>query len=485
MSRISTRTQAPRNVVALLAGFLVLGIVGNPPAHLRAQNLDPSDASLQALSDGFETLAERATPAVVQIVTSGYGPIEDGNPFAATVARQRGGGSGVILDPNGYIVTNAHVVDGAGRVQVLLASRRNGDPEPRSILKPQPSLREAKVLGVDVETDLAVLQIDEVNLPALELADSDTVRQGQIVFAFGSPLGLENTVTMGVVSSSARQLEPDHPMIYIQTDSAINPGNSGGPLLNVEGEVIGINTLIFSQSGGNEGVGFAVPSNIVWTVYKQLRDNGVVRRGEIGVTAQTITPLLAAGLGLTRDWGVILGDVRRRGPGEIGGLEVGDIVLSLNGKPMENARQFRVNIYQRTIGDVVRLEVLRGDETHDTSVAVLDLPDGPARFSGMVTRQEHLVPMLGILGIDLTEQLKATLPPLRKPSGVLVAALVADGPYWKTLFEPGDVIYSVNRTPTRWLDELRDALAGRMPGDPVVVQLERRNSLLYVTFEME
>jgi serine protease Do len=444
-----------------------------------------TDASLQALSDGFETLAERATPAVVQIVASGYGPIEDGNSFAATVARQRGGGSGVILDPNGYIITNAHVVDGDGRVQVLLASRRTADPEPRSILKPRPRLREAKVLGVDVETDLAVLRIDEVNLPSLELADSDTVRQGQIVFAFGSPLGLENTVTMGVVSSSARQLEPDHPMIYIQTDSAINPGNSGGPLLNVEGEVIGINTLILSQSGGNEGVGFAVPSNIVWTVYKQLRDNGVVRRGAIGVTAQTITPLLAAGLGLSRDWGVILGDVRRRGPGEIGGLQVGDIVLSLNGKLMENARQFRVNIYQRTIGDVVRLEVLRGDETHRISVAVLDLPDGPARFSGMVTRQENLVSQLGILAIDLTEKLKARLPPLRKPSGVLVAALVADGPYWKTLFEPGDVIYSVNRKPTRWLDELRDALANRMPGDPVVVQLERRSRLLYVTFEME
>jgi len=144
-----------------------------------------------------------------------------------------------------------------------------------------------------------------------------------------------------------------------------------------------------------------------------------------------------------------------------------------------------VNIYQRTIGDVVRLEVLRGDETHRISVAVLDLPDGPARFSGMVTRQENLVSQLGILAIDLTEKLKARLPPLRKPSGVLVAALVADGPYWKTLFEPGDVIYSVNRKPTRWLDELRDALANRMPGDPVVVQLERRSRLLYVTFEME
>ena len=481
MSRTFTRLKSPRPIAMLAAGILLVGTFGS----LGAQSPQPGKASLLSLSDGFETLAERATPAVVQILTSGYGPVDTGNPFAATVARQRGGGSGVILDPNGYIITNAHVVDGAGRVQVLLASRRPADPEPRSILKPQPKLREAQVLGVDVETDLAVLQIDEVNLPHLGLADSDTVRQGQLVFAFGSPLGLENSVTMGVVSAPARQLEPDHPMIYIQTDSAINPGNSGGPLLNVEGEVIGINTLIFSQSGGNEGVGFAVPSNIVGTVYTQLRDNGVVRRGEIGVRAQTITPLLAAGLGLPRDWGVILGDVRRRGPGDISGLKVGDIVLSLNGKPMENARQFRVNIYQRTIGDVVRLEVLRGDQAHNSSVAVLDLPDGPARFSGMVTRQENLVPRLGVLGIDLTEKLRETLPPLRKTSGVLVAALVADGPYWKTLFEPGDVIYSVNQKPARRLSELRDALASLTPGDPVVVQVERRSELLYVTFEME
>ena len=483
MSRTPDTARASRHGPLLIC-LLILSALGSR-SHLQAQDADPTAASLQALSDSFETLAEHATPAVVQIVTSGYGPLEGGDPLAPTVARQRGGGSGVILDPNGYIITNAHVVDGAGRVQVLLASRRSADPEPRSILKPRPKLRDAKVLGVDAETDLAVLQIDEVHLPSLALADSDTVRQGQIVFAFGSPLGLENSVTMGVVSSTARQLEPDHPMIYIQTDSAINPGNSGGPLLNVEGEVIGINTLIFSQSGGNEGVGFAVPSNIVWAVYKQLRDNGVVRRGEIGVTAQTITPLLAAGLGLSRDWGVIISDVRRQGPGEIGGLQVGDIVLSLNGKPMENARQFRVNIYQRTIGDVIRLKVLRDDDIHDVSVAVLDLPDGPARFSGMVTRQENLVTKLGVLGIDLTEDLRATLPPLRKPSGVLVAALVADGPYWKALFQPGDVIYSVNRKPTRWLDELRDALANRMPGDPVVVQLERQNRLLYVTFEME
>ena len=181
-------------------------------------------------------------------------------------------------------------------------------------------------MAIDDETDLAVLKIDEKGLPPLPLADSDTVRPGQIVLAFGSPLGLDSSVTMGVVSAVARQLEQDDPMIYIQTDASINPGNSGGPLVDADGRVVGINTLILTQSGGNEGLGFAAPSNIVRNVFEQVRDYGRVRRGEIGVRAQTITPALAEGLRLSRDWGVVLGDVYPDGPAAKAGLEVGDIV---------------------------------------------------------------------------------------------------------------------------------------------------------------
>ena len=452
---------------------------------LPAQLPDNASSSLRQLSDSFEVLAQRAAPAVVQIITSGYGPVRGIDPSTATRSKQRSGGSGVILDPNGYIITNAHVVEGARRVQVLLASRRSTESEPQSILRPRAKLRDARIVGLDDETDLAVLRIDEVDLPYLELGDSDTVRQGQLVFAFGSPLGLDNSVTMGVVSSAARQLQPDHPMIYIQTDTAINPGNSGGPLLNAEGEVIGINTLIFTQSGGNEGVGFAAPSNIVRTVYRQIRENGTVLRGEIGVVAQTITPLLAEGLGLRRDWGVVLSDVRPGGPAAIADLEIGDIVLSLNGKQMENGRQFRVNVYQRSIGDLVKLEILRGDETRRVSVAVLERENDPTRFAALANRRQNFIPALGLLGIDLTEELRAMLPPLRKSAGVLVAALVADGPYWSALFQPGDVIYSVNARATPGLESLRAVLAGLGPEDAVVVQVERRTELVYVTFQME
>ena len=445
----------------------------NPPLRLRD------------FSEGFEELASHAAESVVQVVASGYGAATGSDPATSVLAKQRTSGSGVLLSQDGDIITNAHVIEGARRIQVLLPRRVKSPIVENSILKAQPKLREARVLGLDAETDLAVLRIDEVNLPYLELGDSDLVRQGQIVFAFGSPLGLENSVTMGVVSSVARQLEPESPLIYIQTDTAINPGSSGGPLLNTQGEVVGINTLIFSQSGGNEGVGFAAASNIVRHVYKQIRQHGTVRRGEIGVGAQTITPLLAAGLGLDRDWGVILGDVTPGGQGDIAGLRIGDIVLSLNGKAMENGRQFQVNLYQRSIGDVVKLQILRDREPLTVNVAVLNREDDPSRFSRMVSREQNLVPELGILGLDLNRELHTMIPGLRHTSGVIVCALVADGPYWKTLFQPGDAIYGINSAAVHSLSDLREALRILQEGGSAVVQLEREGRIQFIPFQVE
>src|SRR3954453_3910617 len=284
-------------------------------------------ADLRAVSRNFEALTERISPAVVQIFAVGYVLPEDETEDRSLLTSERSTGSGVLVDATGYIVTNAHVVQGAHRVQVQVQSpRREGQ---RSVLRPRPRLLTARIVAVDEETDLAVLKVDEAGLPAVTLADSDTVHPGQIVLAFGSPLGLDSSVTMGVVSAVARQLEADDPMIYIQTDASINPGNSGGPLVDAEGRVIGINTLILSQSGGNEGLGFAAPSNIVKNVFEQVREYGHVRRGEIGVRAQTITPTLAEGLHLTRDWGVVLGDVVPEGPAARAGLQVGDIVVAL------------------------------------------------------------------------------------------------------------------------------------------------------------
>jgi serine protease Do len=305
------------------------------------------------------------------------------------------------------------------------------------------------------------------------------------VFAFGSPLGLENSVTMGIVSAVARQLEPDHPMIYVQTDTAINPGNSGGPLVNTSGEVVGINTLILSQSGGNEGLGFAAPSNIVRAIYEQVRKRGVILRGEIGVRAQSITPLLAEALELPQDWGVIAGDVEPGGPADIAGLAAGDVILALDGKVMENGRQFQVNLYRYAIGDVVHLDVLRGHEQKTVQVAVLERTKDPDRFRRLVSRERNLIPQLGVLAIGLSRELATMLPPLRKPGGVIVAALVADGPYWKSEFQTGDVIHAVNRAPIGDLPDLRRALQPVKSGDPVAVQIERDGELSYVVFQFE
>ena len=190
------------------------------------------------------------------------------------------------------------------------------------------------------------------------------------MFAFGSPLGLDNTVTMGVVSAVGRQLEADDPMVYIQTDAPINPGSSGGPLVNAAGLVVGINTLILSQGGGNEGLGFAAPSNIVKTVYDQLKANGRVKRGSIGAVVQSITPVLARALDLPQESGAIVADVDRDGPAGAAGLRIGDIVLTLDGKSIENGRQLDVNLYRRAAGDVAQLEVLRAGQRLALPVAV-------------------------------------------------------------------------------------------------------------------
>jgi serine protease Do len=266
-----------------------------PPAAARADALHDLSAQMEALS-------HRVSRAVVQIFSTGYvvnGEREPGSN-AAIVTRQRATGSGVVMSADGYIVTNAHVVAGARSVRVRMAEESSGA---EAVIKPSSNVLEARIVGVDRQTDLAVLKVERTGLSPLPLGNSDTLRQGQLVMAFGSPLGLENSVSMGVVSSVARQIKPDDAMMYIQTDAPINPGNSGGPLVDTDGRVMGINTFILSQSGGSEGLGFAIPSNIIESVYAQIRKEGHVHRSVIGLAGQTITPQLAAGLRLSQDWG--------------------------------------------------------------------------------------------------------------------------------------------------------------------------------------
>ena len=345
---------------------------------------------------------------------------------------------------------------------------------PGSIVRPRSRRLPARIVGADRETDLAVLKVEATGLPALALGDSDELRQGQIVLAFGSPLGLENSASLGIVSAVARQLTSDSPMIYVQTDASVNPGNSGGPLVDVRGRMVGLNTLIATQSGGDDGIGFAAPANIVRAVVAQIRERGRVRRGIIGVRAQTITPALGDGLRLGVRSGVVLSDVFPGGPAAAAGLRVGDIVVSLDGKPMENARQLDVNVYQHALGDQVALDIVRSGVRHTYAVAVVERPKDPDRFTSLVTPERNLVPRLGVLALELDADLARAAGPLRRSEGVLVAARSGNDPGTEEDLQPGDAIYAIDGVSVRGLAELRSAVGRPAPGSSLVFQVERR-----------
>jgi serine protease Do len=418
--------------------------------------------TLTALSRSFETLVQTITPAVVQVQ-------------ARDLMNRPSTGSGVIIDPEGYIATNAHVIGPSRNIQVRLATAATG----KSVVKPAGQLVPAKLVGMDRETDIAILKIEQASVKALKLGNSEALKQGQLVLALGSPFGLENTVTMGVVSSTARQVRRDGAMIYIQTDASINPGNSGGPLIDTEGNVVGINTFIVSTSGANAGVGFAAPSDIVRTVYEQIRKNGRVRRGQIGIQAQTITHELAKGLKLPQESGVIVGDIAPGAPAEAAGIQVRDILLTMEGKPLENARQFGVNVYQRA-GQTVTLEILRGSTKLSKQVAILEREPEPEDILSQAAGASVHIPQLAILALTLDEKVTPLLPKLRRLYGVVVGAPFGES----DVFLAGDVIYEVNQTKIATIDDLRKAVADMKPGDSVVLQIERGNQLQYVTMDV-
>jgi serine protease Do len=274
-------------------------------------------------------------------------------------------------------------------------------------------------------------------------------------------------------------------MTYIQTDAPINPGNSGGPLIDSHGRVVGINTFILTQSGGSEGLGFAIPSNLVQRIYTQIRREGHVHRGRIGVYAQTITPAIAAGLDLRQDSGVILGDVEPEGPADKAGAKVGDIVLTLNGKTVHTAPQLEMEIFRAPMGQKAVLSVLRGSDHLTIEVPVAESVDDPQRFADMVNPEDNLIPRLGILGIGIDKKLAELLPDLRNAYGVVVAAGSATDLASGTGLKPGDVIYSVNGSPVSTVAVLKQKLSEFKPGQEAVIQIERSGRLMFVTLELE
>ena len=439
--------------------------------------------SLRGFSDSVEALAGKVRKSVVQIDTVGYGITSDSErQNAQFFTQERATGSGVILSANGFIMTNAHVVQNARKIRVRLIGleheeRLNGSNEQRGML-------EAKLIGLDRLTDLALIKIEQTDLPFLGLADSADLKQGQVVLAFGSPLGLENSVSMGVVSAVARQLDPDNPMIYIQTDAAINPGNSGGPLVDVDGRVVGLNTFILTQSGGSEGIGFAIPSNVIRNIYRQLSTDGHIHRGMIGVFARTITPALASGLGLARDSGVLLEDVVPDGPAGKAGVKIGDIVLTIDGAPLENVREFALDLYRYKVGESASLGLLRGNQKVSVTVPVVEQPNDPTRFADMVDPQQDIIPRLDILGLSITKDVRDMVPDLRFDTGVIVAARTqgnsgTSGP------QPGDVIYAVNGKHVDDVAALRAALQALKPDQPLVLQVQRQDQLSFMVLDAQ
>lgn len=442
-----------------------------PLALAMAQNaVPPPQPSLETFSESLERLVRQASPAVVQIIADGFGSREDeAGSRASTVARQKGIGTGVLLSANGDIITNAHVVSGARRVRVRAGNRTV----------------DAQVAGTDQETDLALLHVNGADWPHLRLADSTLVRQGEIVIAMGNPRGLQNSVSMGVISSSARQISPDAPIAFIQTDAPINPGNSGGPLVNPRGEVVGINTFIITESGGSEGLGFAIPSNLVHDVYAQLKKYGRVRRGELGVIIRSVTPALVKALSLPREQGVLVQDVSPGKAAALAGVEPNDIVVRVEGRPVRNIRQFANSLFRSELGSTLTLEVVRGDKVQKIQVPFQEADDPGAKLAAQIREKALPIPQLGIMGVDLDDKTIALVDEPRFRAGVIAAAKLETSGSLEEELEPGDVIYQLNGTVIAGVEPLKKLLAELDDDAPVVLKVQRNGVLRYLVLRSD
>jgi serine protease Do len=457
---------------------------------LQAAGQTPQSArvpdALHQLNDSIEALVQRVSPTVVQILVSGYSSTEDTDQgqMSVVIGKQRTIGSGVIVDPEGYIVTNAHVVKGAEKIEVIVPPPFVDEKAPDTTQAGRDQTYDARVVGVARQLDLAVIKIEAHKLSAIPIRSAVRPKQGEMVFAFGSPQGLRNSVTMGVVSAVARQPDPDSPLVYVQTDTPINPGNSGGPLVDADGELVGINTFILSSSGGNQGLGFAIPAGVVAFAYPQLVKYGHIHEPEIGAILQTITPELAAGLHLPRDYGVIVSDVVPGGPADLAGLKIQDIIVRVDGARTGSLPLFSQSLYMHGSGEHAKMEVLRGSDRLQLDVSLAERPHKVDSLVDSVDPVKNLVPHLAILGVELNPDLAHSLPDLRIPSGIIVAAKTLGAGPAEVPLQTGDVIHGLNGIPVTSMADLREGLAKLATGDAVVLLIERYGQLIYVSFVM-
>jgi len=453
---------------AIVAAGSALAFTEKPKAA--SLNIPVDEHSITREAGGrnsFAPVVKKVAPAVVKVVTatrihntaysgSGAPPGMDdlmrrffGDDFEGRMPRQHnfraprqeGLGSGVIITKDGYILTNNHVVDGAEEVKVALQDGREFT---------------AKVIGRDPKSDVAVVKIDAKDLPTIPVADSDKVEVGDVVLAIGNPFGIGQTVTTGIVSATGRggAVGLDYED-FIQTDAAINPGNSGGALVDSEGRLIGINTAILSRSGGNQGIGFAIPSNLARGVSESLVRDGHVTRGYLGVMIQDVNPALAREFKLKDNSGALVGDVTEKSPAEKAGLKEGDVVLEFNGKKVTDSRHLKLEVARTQPGETVPLKVLRDGATRNVEVTVKEIPgqERLAKNDSSGGDKEDNGTLNGVTVGDLDRQARQQFELPRNLNGVVVTDVAPDSPAAEAGLKPGDVIQEINRKPVKTAEE--------------------------------
>lgn len=471
--------------------------VNENPAQPKTSEDDDSSI-LADLNDLFVSVAEQVNPSVVtvftekEIKTRSFGPYTSpffDNPFREFFGDDfferffgpqqpqegqrfvRGMGSGVIVSRDGYILTNNHVVRDADRVQVMLLGGKRVD---------------AKIIGRDAKTDIALLQIEGDDLKPIKLGDSDKLRVGEWVLAIGSPLSanLDHTVTAGIVSAKGRsRVGLAEYEDFIQTDAAINPGNSGGALVNLKGELVGINTAIATETGGFQGIGFAVPINMARAVMDQLIKHGKVIRGWLGVSIQNVTESIQKAFKLPVDYGALVGDVVENSPAEKAGIKSGDVILEIDGKRVRDIDFLRNEVASRAPGTKVELKIYRDGKERTVTVELGELPEEAGQSPA--ERQQSSMEKLGFSVSNLTRELAARYNIDPSKSGVVVTRVVPNSEAYAAGLREGALIKRVNRKPVKDVDDFNRIVAELKSGDLILIYAEYQGQNFYAAFEIQ